>query len=66
VGIFEVIRITNQMAGLIQTRTPVAELRRGATQEGMKLLRDSALDKVREGTTSLEEALSITISEDDH
>jgi type IV pilus assembly protein PilB len=65
VGIFEVIRITNRMAGLIQTRTPLPDLRRAATSEGMKLLRDSALEKVRLGTTSLEEALSITISEDD-
>jgi len=65
VGIFEVIRITGRMAELIQARTPLPELRRAATDQGMKLLRHSALEKVRQGTTSLEEALSITISEDD-
>ncbi len=62
VGVFEVIRITEQMASLIQARTPLPELRRAAAREGMKSLADSALEKVREGITSLEEALSITIS----
>jgi len=65
VGIFEVIRITARMANLIQTRTPLAELRQAAVEQGMKLLRDSSLEKVRQGTTSLEEALRITISEED-
>jgi type IV pilus assembly protein PilB len=65
VGIFEVVRITGRMPELIQARTSLAELRRAATEQGMKLLRQSALEKVRRGTTSLEEALSITISEDD-
>ena len=32
---------------------------------GMKLLRQSAIDKVCQGLTSLEEALAINISEDD-
>ena len=65
VGVFEVIRITEQMANLIQARTPLPELRRAAAREGMKLLADSALEKVHEGITSLEEALSITISAED-
>jgi type IV pilus assembly protein PilB len=65
VGIFEVIRMTGRMATLIQTDTPLAELRREATEQGMKLLRQSALEKARQGVTSLEEALSITVSEDE-
>lgn len=65
VGVFEVIRITGRMASLIQSRASLPELRRAAAEEGMKLLAHSALEKVRQGTTSLEEALSITISEDD-
>ncbi len=64
VGVFEVIRITEKMAGLIQARTPLPQLRRAATEQGMKLLAHSALEKVRQGVTSLEEALSITISEE--
>lgn len=62
VGIFEVIRITPQMSDLIQKRTPLPEMRLAATQQGMKLLSDSGLDKVRLGLTSLEEALSVSMA----
>ncbi len=65
VGVFEVIRITNRIANLIQTRTPLPELRQAAVAEGMKLLRKSAMEKVQQGVTSLEEALGITVSEED-
>jgi len=63
VGVFEVVRITANMADLIQKRTPLPELREAARAEGMKMLADSALDKVRNGMTSLEEALSIATSD---
>ncbi len=65
VGVFEVVPITSRLASLIQTRTPLAALRQAAVEHGIKLLRASALEKVRQGVTSLEEALAITISEDD-
>ncbi|MFI5460978.1 MAG: GspE/PulE family protein, partial [Isosphaerales bacterium] len=64
-GIFEVIRITPLMAKLIQTRTPLPELRTAAREEGMKLLLDSGIDKAVEGLTSLEAVLAITTSEDE-
>jgi type IV pilus assembly protein PilB len=59
VGIFEVIRVTSQIADLIQKRASLPELRGAATKQGMKLLGTSGLEKVRQGTTSLEEALSV-------
>jgi type IV pilus assembly protein PilB len=59
-GVFEVIRITGQIADKIQARAPLPELRSAATRQGMKLLSASAMEKVREGVTSLEEALSVT------
>jgi len=62
VGVFEVIRITARMADLIQSRTPLPELRAAAQEQGMKLLADSALDKVRQGLTSLEEALTVSMA----
>jgi type IV pilus assembly protein PilB len=62
IGVFEVIRITPLMARLIQNRTPLPELREAARSEGMKLLFDSAIDKVRAGLTSLEAALSVAMS----
>ncbi|HWA98130.1 MAG TPA: GspE/PulE family protein [Pirellulales bacterium] len=61
VGVFEVVRITPNLGELIQKKRPLPELREAARAEGMKMLADSALDKVREGTTSLEEALSIAM-----
>ncbi len=65
VGVFEVIRITPRLASLIQARVSLPELRAASQEEGMKLLVDSALDKARQGLTSLEVALSIAISEDE-
>jgi len=65
VGVFEVIRITSKMANLIQTRAPLPELRVAARSQGMKLLLDSGLDKVRDGLTSLEEVLTVAMSEED-
>jgi type IV pilus assembly protein PilB len=62
VGVFEVVRITARMANLIQTRTPLPELRAAAREQGMKLLLDSGLDKVRDGLTSLEEILTVATS----
>jgi len=63
VGVFEVVRITPNMGDLIQRSTPLPEMREAARGEGMKMLADSALDKVRMGLTSLEEALSISTSD---
>jgi type IV pilus assembly protein PilB len=66
VGVFEVVRITRTISDLVQSRTPLAELREAARGEGMKMLADSAIEKVRQGTTSLEEALVIAMSAQDH
>ncbi len=60
VGVFEVVRLTPHLANLIQTRTPLPELRVAAREEGMKLLLDNGMDKVRAGLTSLEEVLTIS------
>jgi type IV pilus assembly protein PilB len=65
VGVFEVVRITPVLAKLIQTSTPLPDIRKAAQAEGMKLLFDSALEKVREGITSLEAALSVAVAEDE-
>jgi len=38
-------------------------LRAEAVNQGMKTLRESALEKLRQGVTTLEEVLSVTIEE---
>ncbi len=63
-GVFEVIRITPRLTHLIQKRVPLDQLRKGAREDGMKMLYDSALDKVRQGLTSLEAALTVTADEE--
>jgi type IV pilus assembly protein PilB len=65
VGVFEVIRVSAELAELIQNRTPLPELRRAAQQQGMKLLADSGLQQASRGVTSLEEVLSIAIAEEE-
>ncbi|HMF35593.1 MAG TPA: GspE/PulE family protein [Isosphaeraceae bacterium] len=64
-GVFEVIRITPKLTHLIQKRVPLDQLRKGAREEGMKMLYDSALDKVRQGLTSLEAALTVTMADEE-
>jgi type IV pilus assembly protein PilB len=65
VGVFEVVRITPRMASLIQTRAALSELRAAAREQGMKLLLDNGIDKVRSGLTSLEEILTVASGEDE-
>ncbi len=65
VGVFEVVRITSRMSNLIQTKAPLPELRATAREEGMKLLLDSGLDKVRDGIASLEDVLTIATGDEE-
>jgi type IV pilus assembly protein PilB len=61
-GIFEVIRITSELSDLVQRSEPLNVLRDCAVKQGMKLLAQSARDRVLAGQTSLEEALAVTIT----
>jgi type IV pilus assembly protein PilB len=65
IGIFEVIRITSNMGKLIQQRTPLPEMREAARGEGMRLLIDSGMLKVRAGITSLEAVLTVAMSDEE-
>ncbi|MCH7729010.1 MAG: Flp pilus assembly complex ATPase component TadA, partial [Planctomycetes bacterium] len=64
VGVFEVVRLTKQLSDLVQRRVPMDELCNAVIDQGMKFLSHSAIDKVLQGLTSLEEALTITISDE--
>ena len=55
-GIYEVVRITPEMASMIMSEASSIELARQAQKEGFQSLRKSALKKVMDGLTSLEEA----------
>ena len=61
VGIFEVMEMTEPLRDLVRANAPVPELRRLATIEGMQTLRESGLQKVRAGETTIEEVLRETV-----
>ncbi len=61
VGFFELMEITDEVGKAISAEVPEDQLRKIAIQEGMIPLRDAALQKVREGVTSIDEALRRTV-----
>lgn len=63
-GVFEVVRLTSAMKELIQDGAAPEKLRGLAREQGCWSLFDSALDKVRQGITSLEIALSVRGQDD--
>jgi type IV pilus assembly protein PilB len=63
VGLFEVVRVTPKLRDKISEGAPLPDLRTEARRQGMMLLSDAGLQKVREGVTSLEEALSVCMAE---
>ena len=62
VGFFELMEVTDEVAKAISAEVPEDQLRKIAVQEGMTPLRDAALQKVRQGITSIEEALRRTVA----
>ena len=61
VGLFEVMASSEALRSLILDGAPVSELRRQAMAEGMVTLRQSGLEKVREGLTSLDDVVRETV-----
>ncbi len=62
VGFFELMEITEEVAKVISAEVPEDQLRKTAVQEGMIPLRAAAIEKVRQGITSVEEALRRTVA----
>jgi type IV pilus assembly protein PilB len=62
VAIYEVMPITDELREMILRNAPTAEIRELALSQGMKTLRQNALQKVLEGTTTIEEVLRVTVS----
>lgn len=62
VGFFELMEVTEEVAKAISAQVPEDQLRKIACQEGMSPLREAALQKVREGITSVDEALKRTVA----
>jgi len=57
IGIYEVMRISEDIRELILSGASAIELRRKALEEGMIGLRQSGLQKIRDGVTTIEEVV---------
>ncbi len=62
-AIHELLDLTEKIRELILERRPASEIRRAAREDGMTFLRQSALDRVRDGVTTLREANKVTFIE---
>lgn len=62
-AIHELLDLTENIREMIMERRPASEIKRAARAEGMTFLRQSALDRVREGITTLREANKVTFIE---
>ena len=59
-AIAELLDLSDRIRGLILERRPASEIKKAAKEEGMIFLRDSALSKVFEGSTTLKEINKVT------
>jgi len=61
VGLYEVMEISEGIRDLVMVGATAVELKRKALEEGMLTLRMSGLEKIKAGTTSIEEVLRETV-----
>jgi type IV pilus assembly protein PilB len=62
IGLYEVMEITDEIRELILIGASALELRKKSIEDGMITLRESGLQKVRNGVTTIEEVLRETVA----
>jgi type IV pilus assembly protein PilB len=62
VALYEVMPVTEELRNVILKGAQTAEIREMAQSQGMKTLRQAGLNKVLEGTTTVEEVLRVTLA----
>ena len=62
VGLYEVMEVHEEIRELILSGGSAYELRQKAIENGMISLRESGLQKIREGITSIDEVIRETVS----
>src|SRR5271157_2507881 len=62
-AIHELLELTDNVREMILAKRPSSEIRRAARDEGMHFLRESALDRVKRGLTTLKEINKVTFIE---
>ena len=61
-GVFEVLEASPRIDKLILNEASVNELQDAARQDGMRTLRESAIEKLASGETSFEEVLRVSVA----
>jgi type IV pilus assembly protein PilB len=61
VGLYEVMEITEGIRDLVMVGATAIEIKRKALEEGMLTLRQSGLEKIKDGVTTIEEVLRETV-----
>ena len=59
-AVSELLDLSDHIRELILARRPASEIKRAAREEGMRFLRETALDKVFQGVTTLREINKVT------
>ena len=62
-AIHELLELSDRVREMILGKRPSSEIRRAAKEEGMRFLRESAIDKVKAGLTTLKEINKVTFIE---
>ena len=62
-AIHELLELDDEIREMLLAKKPGSEIRKKAKDKGMLFLRDSALDRVREGVTTLKEINKVTFIE---
>jgi type IV pilus assembly protein PilB len=62
-AITELLDLSDRIREMIVSRRPTSEIKRAAREEGMTFLRDSGIQKVRQGITTLKEINKVTFIE---
>jgi type II secretory ATPase GspE/PulE/Tfp pilus assembly ATPase PilB-like protein len=62
-AICELLDLTDHIREIILDKRPISEVKRAAKEQGMRLLRESAVERVLEGLTTLREINKVTFVE---
>src|SRR5215471_3818888 len=62
-AICELLDLTDRIRELILAKRPISEIKKAAREEGMRFLRESAVERVLDGSTTLREINKVTFVE---
>jgi type IV pilus assembly protein PilB len=63
IAIYEVMTLSPELRDMVLSGASALEVKRGAVQQGMRTLRMSGLEKLKEGITTIEEVVRVTFKD---